>query len=432
MQTSDRIWYGIIGVLALLLVIAMALLLTGNFPSLISLAPTATPIPPATATSTPAPTREATPTPVPSPTASNTPGAQASPTPAPTETPTPLPPFPTPQPAVEPPDRPLQIAFMSARTGDWEIFVADVDGSNPQNISNDPGLDAFPAWSPSSELLAWNSDRFGAGLELLVADLDGQNVRNLSNEPDTDDALPVWSPNGQLIAFFSTRFTDIEIFIATLDDSSFNLSDHEASDVFFDWSPGCAGLQAGDDWSACRILIGSDRGNVTGDLVLYAVSPDGQDFDFVVGPDLAVAEAVYSPDGAQIAYVREDDETGASDLFVLDLASQEETRLTDDEAVEQSIAWSPAGGAIAYLSDADGDVDIYAVTVPGGEITNLTDTPFQEALNNDFAWSPDGGQIMFSTDRDGDVEIYVIDADGSNPTNLTNSPGPEIEAIWIR
>ena len=36
------------------------------------------------------------------------------------------------------------------------------------------------------------------------------------------------------------------------------------------------------------------------------------------------------------------------------------------------------------------------------------------------AWSPDGSQIAFMSNRDGNREIYVMDVDGSNPVRLTN------------
>ena len=46
------------------------------------------------------------------------------------------------------------------------------------------------------------------------------------------------------------------------------------------------------------------------------------------------------------------------------------------------------------------------------------------------AWSPDGKKITFVTDRDGNYEIYVMDADGSNQKNLTNNPAEDTEPEW--
>ncbi len=412
-----------------------------NFPPS-SPMPTATFTPTSTPTSTPTLTPTSTPTPTPTPTPTNT----ATPTLTPTETPTPLPPFPTPQAVPTLVTQSLRIAYMAGLNDNWEIVIAEADGSNPQNISNHQGADVFPVWSALNQKIIWHTNRYGSGerrpLEVVMADVRGENLMNLSNNPEADDVNVLWSPNGQFFAFISGRFGDQEIFIRAIDGNLFNLSNHPANDIPFAWSPACADVQPGDTWDGCTLLIGSTRGNEQEKLILYQISPDGEVFKFVNGPDLAVLEAIYAPDGKRIAYVREDETSGQVDIFLLNLATLVETQLTDDPAQEVALTWSPTAEVIAYISDADGDLDIYAVTIPAQVISlaeistenirNLSNTPFQEGLNHDFAWSPDGSQILFSTARDGgNREIYVMDADGRNQTNLTNSDRPELEAIWV-
>jgi TolB protein len=433
------IWLVVIAVLVLGLIGAWGLILTGNFPSPLALLATETPIPTSTPTETPEPTATPTETPVPTDTA--TPEPTQPPTATPLPTLPPPPPFPTPQAFSEPPERPLRIGFMSAASGDWEITVAEADGSNPENVSNDAGFDAFARWSPANDQLLWITDRFGEGVEIVVADEDGSNLENITNDPNADDFSPAWSPNGQLIAYVSGRFGDAEVLIGTPGGLTFNLSDSEANDLFYDWSPLCAEVQAGDDWGDCRLLIGSDRGFGSGDaagqLVLYLISPDSESFNFVLDDTLRAGEAVFSPDGSQVAYLVEDLVVGTTDIYIIDLETDEITRLTEDEVIERSLAWSPDGSVVTFVSQiGEGEEarpgDIYTVSVPDGELTNLTDNEAQDALNFDFDWSPDGSQILFSTNRDGNAEIYVMDADGGNPTNLTNSDTPEIEPFWIQ
>jgi len=48
------------------------------------------------------------------------------------------------------------------------------------------------------------------------------------------------------------------------------------------------------------------------------------------------------------------------------------------------------------------------------------------------AWSADGGMIAFTTNRDGNMEIYAMNADGSSPTNLTNDMADEAFPDWSK
>ena len=71
---------------------------------------------------------------------------------------------------------------------------------------------------------------------------------------------------------------------------------------------------------------------------------------------------------------------------------------------------------ITFISDRDGNAEIYVMNADGSGQTNLTDNAGEDWVP---AWSPDGGRIAFQSDRDGNAEIYVMNADGSGQTNLT-------------
>jgi len=82
---------------------------------------------------------------------------------------------------------------------------------------------------------------------------------------------------------------------------------------------------------------------------------------------------------------------------------------------------------IAFVTNRDGNNEIYIMSADSSGQTRLTDNP---ADDRHPSWSPDGRRIAFSSDRDGNMEIYVMNADGSGVTRLTNNSAPDIEPAW--
>jgi Tol biopolymer transport system component len=76
-------------------------------------------------------------------------------------------------------DAQAQIAFVSNRSGNWDIYVMDADGGNPRNLTKNRHNDWHPSWSPDGKRIAFASNRDG-NLEIYVMDADGGNPRNLT------------------------------------------------------------------------------------------------------------------------------------------------------------------------------------------------------------------------------------------------------------
>jgi len=99
--------------------------------------------------------------------------------------------------------------------------------------------------------------------------------------------------------------------------------------------------------------------------------------------------------------------------------------------------WSPDGTRIAFSTARDGNYEIYVMNVDSTKQTRLTDNP---AYDMSPAWSPDGTHIAFDTQRDHfppvevgigpEFEIHVMNSDGSGDMRLTNNTLEDRFPAW--
>ena len=144
--------------------------------------------------------------------------------------------------------------------------------------------------------------------------------------------------------------------------------------------------------------------------------------DAVAGPDSA--GATFPGQNGKIAFVSDRD--GNDEIYVMNADGSGQTRLTNNLAQDNRPDWSPDGSKIAFASDRDGITQIYVMNADGSGVTKLTTFP---GTNWSPAWSPDGSRIAF-TNIYGTAQVYVINADGSDQTRLTNSTSWDNQPNW--
>ena len=142
-----------------------------------------------------------------------------------------------------------------------------------------------------------------------------------------------------------------------------------------------------------------------------------------------LSSPTWSPEGTEIVFVSNFD--GDADLWYVTPDGNNLRNLLQDqiEAInDRDPAWSPIIGSrqiIFSASPGNGiSSEIYSmdVTEPGVEFPIVQ---FTDSANSSYApyWSPNGDSIVFLSDRRGDADIYHMNADGTNERLLTESDG---------
>ena len=199
-------------------------------------------------------------------------------------------------------------------------------------------------------------------------------------------------------------------------DGSCGLGPFEGVDAA--WSPD--GLRI----AAAELLYGSKA-------AIVVMDADGSNRVFLTQVLATDTNPSWSPDGQQIVFVSDRD--GNPELYVMNADGSGQIRLTNSAAQDYYPVWSPDGNHIVFESNATGDRDIYILDLASSDPpVNLTNTPGEHERMPD--WSPDGMHIVFDSVADGgdsNGDIFMMDADGSNRKNLTKTTDRyEKNAIW--
>jgi Tol biopolymer transport system component len=150
---------------------------------------------------------------------------------------------------------------------------------------------------------------------------------------------------------------------------------------------------------------------------------------------LALVAGRALPGGGAIGFLSNRD--GNNDIYVFDIARDFVHNLTDNGAVNGYFAFSPDGTRMAFESNKDGNTEIYMMYVecPGlftscGGVQQFTDA---DTDSRNPVWSPDGTKIAYEYDvswENADNEIYMIDVDSRETRNVTNHPANDRQPAW--
>ena len=245
--------------------------------------------------------------------------------------------------------------------------------------------------------------------EIYTIRPDGSRLTRLTHNAEgwtTDrDWQPVVSPHGRRIAFLSRRDNNREIYTVNPNGENVTRLTHNdalGSGHAWDHSPAFAP-------EGSTMVYDSHRPRADGmgiNIHLYAISLDGGGDPT---PLTSGRTAAFSPDGEMIVYQ-------TNHLSVMNADGSEARRLTRHAASDP--VWSPDGREIVFISERNGNADLYAVSPDGSALTQLTD---HDAADSEPTYCSGGGPVVFISQRAGHAALYALDPNGSeSPVRLTN------------
>ena len=103
--------------------------------------------------------------------------------------------------------------------GQFDVFTMSATGAGRLNLTNDPGYQVSPSFSPDGRRIVFVQHTGGAA-DIFVMNADGSNQVNLTNTPGYSEASPAFSPDGRTIVFNTeTEQPVVELFRMNADGS---------------------------------------------------------------------------------------------------------------------------------------------------------------------------------------------------------------------
>jgi Tol biopolymer transport system component len=293
-----------------------------------------------------------------------------------------------------------RIAFSSDRSfeGSYDIWVVEVATGKLSRWTAGPADEFEPAWSADGKEIAFVS---GAGVNgtTIRAVAEGGKERTLVTAPAGSRLnSPSWAPDGDRIAYVQFAANKSVLMVS-------GRPAGKGDDVFpfpATWLPGARLLYTGNG----GIHISSLETGSTEDLPFEAqftldrpaYKHKSFDFDSKSPKEaMGIVSPVLSPSGKQVVF------EALNQLWLMDIGGKPR-RLTHDKFYKEDPAWSPDGRRIAYSSDKAGTEDLYILDVATGSEKRVTTSA--DSAEVSAAWSPDGKMLAY---QDEAGATYTLD-----------------------
>jgi|TARA_R100000541_G_scaffold57181_2_gene67103 TolB protein len=268
-----------------------------------------------------------------------------------------------------------EIAFVSDRDGNSEIYMMDVNGDSLKRLTNNESLDFSPDWGKDGASVYFYSKRDG-NEEIYSVNTKSTEVTRITDHP-AKDVLPTPSPDGKLIVFMSDRDSlSRNVYVMDKDGSNIrSLTKNKMYEESPSWSPN------GKNILFTRQLRDSTDNTHAANGEIHIMNADGSNVRRLTNKKGYDSGAKFSPDGKKIAFYGLNDRQW--DLYIMDADGSNLVNLTNDSIECYSPDWSPDGEWLVYTAGSKGNYNIWKINILTKERIQLTDT---EGRNEGPVW----------------------------------------------
>jgi TolB protein len=265
---------------------------------------------------------------------------------------------------------------------------------------------------------------------LIIMNANGSGLIDITppNSPPKIEFLS-WSPDGQYIAFDAWKDEARQIFKIKSNGSNLvQLTFGKNGGSSPSWSPDGKSIMFAS--SNPDIL---DSTGVAGAPQIYIMNSNGADTHRLVvkdKPDNTTMTGFYRKDG--LITVQEPITRYAVMNYIVNSEGIIQKQFPEFSS-DMPIAWSPDGQFVASAPGRNipGCWGIFVMKFDQSEQECLMDQKNESPIYfGQISWSFDGKYIMFLSNLNGDYDLYLIRPDGSGLTQLTNVPRNEDWAVW--
>jgi Tol biopolymer transport system component len=306
-----------------------------------------------------------------------------------------------------------RIAFASDRGNplgsSYNIWMLELASGVITRLTDNPAENRMPTWSPDDKEIAFSSTREN-GDSVWAVNVADHKERKVYTAMSAVEA-PSFSPGGKIVYHAAPENE------SRLEVEGKNLTEGENAFAFkVSWASGTDFYYVSDGRIRKRSLFGGPPQTVEFKATLEVTHPQytrrKRDFESTTPRQaLGIVHPVLSNDGKKIAFA------ALGDIYTMAIGGKPEN-ITKDKYLDTDPAWSPDGTQLVYSSDRGGNLlQLWLHDMKSGQdrrLTNMTTQPMGAA------WSPDGRRIAFF-DVDGmwrAASVSVVDVASGKVTKI--------------